>query len=202
MELRQRSSLGELPVELFLEIASYLSKSSLLSLRLANNDFRKLLQHIWQRSSRQSTLSLCERVAIDRYTFEENDTKRGRRKCVICGTHGLTTQFKHTVPICNAHQGRFTRWHVAKKRPTWNLAQYERDAAKEAVWITVQRPFCVHEQKVVGWDVELCRCECDDCGHFVVDCRVRVQLEDNRLSYCGAPRAMETLEGKHCVCCA
>ncbi|EME44879.1 hypothetical protein DOTSEDRAFT_33506 [Dothistroma septosporum NZE10] len=200
METTTTASLGNLPVELFLHVASYLSKSSLLSLRLANNDFRDLLHHIWLRVARQSTMSLCERVAIDRYTFEEDDVKRGRRKCLICGTHGLTTQFKSAAPICNAHQGRFTRWHVPENRSGWTLAQYERDAAREAVWVNVQRPFCVHEQKIVGWDVELCRCDCSDCGHFMVDCRVRVQLEDNKLSFCGAPRAMETLEGKHCLC--
>ena len=50
----------------------------------------------------------------------------------------------------------------------------EKTSPTKTLWVALKRTYCAHDNDVVRWHVPECKCECDSCGHFEVNCYVRI----------------------------
>lgn len=175
-ETMSKYSLTDLPPELVLEVISHLSNSpsSLISLKLAS-------KQLWFTAPQPPTDWLktatdCQRTAAYRATRERKELLGGRRRCVHCGILAPTHRFQGTAPLCKWHQARFRSNSIPKHMESSlkiRLLLLTREK-EEAVWIPITRMYCAHERETVGWSIFKCTCTCDSCGHFEVQCLLRI----------------------------
>ena len=163
-----------LPVELLLEIATYLPVSALISLKLAH---RQLLRTIPVPAEYDlHKLAQCEKHAVRRAINEQKYRESGRRWCLICKTLQPLRSFLGDAAICDWHEARFMRVGIprglscsTKKR----LLEFG-EALRQARWVRIKRNLCVHCHTVQAWDARGCYCSCPSCSYVEVECLVRL----------------------------
>ncbi|KXS98843.1 hypothetical protein AC578_10846 [Pseudocercospora eumusae] len=169
-----KPGLTDLPPELLLEIVTYLSTSSLISLKLAS-------RHLFSTTPSPSqdwfkAASDCEKTAWERAVNERKERAGGRRKCVHCGILAQLRRFPSNAPLCHWHQARFMSSTVPKfvdSSLKIRLLVLAREK-QEPVWVRIRRTYCVHARAIVGWHIGSCGCGCNSCGHFEVACLIRI----------------------------
>lgn len=186
------ATLTDLPPELLLEVISHLPISSLISFKLA-------CKQAWFTAPTPppnwlKTATDCQRIATYRATRERKELLGGRRRCVHCGILAPSRRFPGAAPLCKWHQARFMSSCIPEHMESslkirLLLLTREKD---EAAWIAVKRMYCAHERETIGWHVTECSCNCDSCGHFEVECLVRISPRMD------TPQVAEpTAEGTH-----
>lgn len=165
--------LDTLPPELFLDILDYLAPSAHISLSHVDKRFKFLVP---KRYLRRRGTPGCERTAIDRFRQELILRKEGKRLCLLCNGIFDNTWFRGLVPIC--------RWHNAQFEEP-GIPRYVENAVRDRLlargrlgvcWVALKRDVCLHRFTIRKWDRPNPDCcgRCMDCGHFEVECRVRV----------------------------
>lgn len=206
-----KPGITDLPPELLLEIVSYLSSSSLISLKLVN-------RHLFSTTPSPprewfKVATDCQRTAWQRAVSERIERKGGRRKCIHCGILAQLRRFPGDAPLCKCSKGRpgeFEKhadgdssghWHQARFMSSTIPQHLEsslrirllvlRREKEQPVWVRIRRTYCAHEREVVGWHIGRCGCKCDSCGHFEVECLVRIW------SHLDAPNISELTRDDH-----
>ncbi len=121
-------------------------------------------------------LPLCEQKAIRRNLNEAADLATGRRRCLLCNCLLYLRFFPNDGATCDLHSGRYMSTSLPSGLDASTKARLERLAgfAKEAYWVAISRPLCVHSNQVGQWDVLACECGCDSCAHVSVVCYIRI----------------------------
>lgn len=126
-------------------------------------------------------MSACERNALLRVNEEQSNLAEGKRRCIICDALLPTTFFRSpAAPICKWHDG----WQLSRSVPE-SLEPDLRSRLLEPqsyldCYVSLQRVYCAHRKDIVNWHIRDCRCGCEFCGHFAVDCYVRVSETHGR----------------------
>lgn len=169
-----RVGLADLPPELLLEVISYLPASSLISFKLSSKQV--YLSTPDPPANWLKTATDCQRIAAYRATRERKEFLGGRRRCVHCGIVAPVRRFIGDAPLCKWHQARFMSSSIPQHMESSlkiRLLLLTREK-EEAVWIPIRRIYCAHERETIGWHMSKCSCNCDSCGHFEVECLVRL----------------------------
>lgn len=174
MGLWPAAGISDLPLELLLEISSYLTPSSLIALKLASKQFYATTPAplgAWYKIATD-----CEKAATHRTIQERTELIGGRRKCIMCGILAPVRRFSGDAPICKWHQARFMSSSMPEylENPIKIQLLLMTRQAEDAVWIPVTRYYCAHEREVIGWHISTCTCACNSCGLHKVTCLVRV----------------------------
>lgn len=170
------SKMDNLPVELLLDLLQYLPTSSLIALKLSTK--KLYLGTPSPPSGWQRTASPCEKRAAWRYTCERKDAEYDRKRCVLCGAYAYEDGLLGETPICKTHQGRFMKTTFPPYLETSLKIRLERLSKDrlDTIWVSFNRRLCVHRKLVEHWDdtTRTCDCQCDSCGHWPVQCYVRI----------------------------
>lgn len=127
-----------------------------------------------------------------------------RRRCVLCNACAPARDFMEGYPICKTHEGRFMTTampsHLEPELVT-RLQQLAKEMP-ESGWVSFGRSLCVHSMLIQNWDGPsgLCECHCNSCGHFQVQCYVRIQIPRTPLEVLSDLRSFHLSEDrKHVI---
>jgi hypothetical protein len=171
-------TLTTVPLEILLEISTYLAPSSILALRRTSRVLRSSVPTPNGRV--QIRRSICEYIAWRRVQEEQSLRKLGKRRCVICGASQALHSFRGHSPICKWHDG----WRMAPTIPK-SLEPWINDILEDHArsyppfWVALRRTYCMHCREILGWHIRECRCSCDTCGRLEVECFVRISDADD-----------------------
>ena len=168
------TNLNTLPIDLILEILSYLPTSSLIALKLV--DRRLFLNTPLPLRGWIKRASACEKAAVRRYLHERQDLITGRRKCIVCNIVAPLHRFSSDVPICRWHDSWFRSGltPLCLEPSLRKILQSLSESTSHPFWITIPRAYCAHTRDILGWHVAELKCVCTSCGVFPVQCFVRV----------------------------
>ena len=159
---------SRLPIELLLEVASYLPVSASISMKLVNKSL--YLAITIARDYDLYKLSPCDRNAARRAINERKHLLAGRKWCLICKTPQPLHRFPQSVAICSFHQRRFKR----------GLVPCRVDDQLRSVLIGVgetcysvhsigkPRVLCMHCHTLQWRDEKGCWCVCDCCPRVII----------------------------------
>lgn len=169
-------TLKTLPHELFLDILDYLPASAHISLKLVNKRFNSLIPKATSRHWK--AISRCERYAICRFLNEPRFRRDGVRQCVICcGIYPNNDAYlRGFAPICTWHTGMFESLSKPKYLEPPIKRRLKSAKRLDHFWVVLKRDFCIHNRAIQNWKepAHSRKCSCDHCGHFAVDCLIRV----------------------------
>ncbi|KAF2768041.1 hypothetical protein EJ03DRAFT_135039 [Teratosphaeria nubilosa] len=173
--------LSALPLELILEIASYLPIAAIISAKLVN----RTLYNAMPTPTKQELFGLqpCARRAVRRAVCERKELESGFKQCVACDTLQSIRHFWNaSLPVCSFHEKRFLRLEAPDSMNYDTLARISAvsNMSHKPSWLQLSRTFCGHCQVIIGWEMEHCGCRCDCCPKVEVQVFLRVPAGKDR----------------------